>query len=184
MLSSITSQLKKPLYRFLMVAVLFYVVWYCVYEFWLHPASRLDSWVVSKTTGNTATLLRWLGYSVFSKSERLIGIDGTSGLWMGDNCDSIELWAIFSGFIIAFPGNWKHKLWYIPMGVILIFILNVLRVTLLAILQKNVSEKWLEFNHTYTFTILVYAFIFGLWLFWVKKIAHIDNLFKKTEGHE
>jgi len=69
------------------------------------------------------------------------------------------------------------------MGIVLIFALNVLRVVGLAIVQKNVSEKWLEFNHTYTFTIIVYAFIFGLWLIWVNKIAG-KKLFKSKEAHE
>jgi exosortase/archaeosortase family protein len=183
MLSSLTTLLKKPLYRFLLAALLFYIAWYCIYELWLHPVDRFDVWVISKTTGSAAHILRWMGFSIFTKSARLVGIDGTPGLWMGDNCDSIELWAIFTGFILAFPGRWKHKLWYIPMGIVLIFALNVLRVVGLAIVQKNVSEKWLEFNHTYTFTIIVYAFIFGLWLIWVNKIAG-KKLFKSKEAHE
>ncbi|MGP8217180.1 MAG: exosortase X [Bacteroidia bacterium] len=173
------SILKKPLYQFLLRALGFYVFWYLVYELWLHPYSSVDIWVV-KTTMNTARyLLDMLGFATFGREPRLIGIDGTPGLWMGDNCDSIELCAIFSGFIIAFPGFWKHKLWYIPLGWILITFMNILRIIALALIQRYCSRNFLDFNHTYAFTILVYGFIFILWFIWIKRITDREALFLK-----
>lgn len=163
--------LKTPVYSFLFKALALYILWYIIYEMWLHPVGKLDSWVIKGTLNMSLASLKALGAHTFTGSDRLIGIDGTNGLWMGDNCDSIELCALFAGFIIAFPGAWLKKLWYIPLGCLFIFILNVIRVDLLAIIQKNFSYKWLEFNHTYTFTILVYAFIFLMWYYWVKKTA-------------
>jgi exosortase/archaeosortase family protein len=166
--------LKSPLYRFLLNALGFYVFWYIIYELWLHPKEHLDIWVIKKTLNASLIILKWIGYQTFSGGDRLMGIDGTSGLWMGDNCDSIELTAIFAGFILVFPGSWLKKLWFIPMGIIIIFLSNVFRMVGLSILQKNVSQKWLNFNHTYTFTIFVYGIIFLLWFWWVRKIAALN----------
>ena len=30
------------------------------------------------------------------------------------------------------------------------------------------APEWLKFNHDYTFTVLVYAVVFGLWYGWVR----------------
>jgi len=133
---------------------------------------RLDIWIIKSTLNAALIVLKALGFQTFSGGDRLIGIDGASGLWMGDSCDCVELCALFTGFILIFPGNWIKKLWFIPMGIVAIFLLNVLRVILLAVIQKNFSPKWLEFNHTYTFTIVVYLFIFSLWFYWVKRFSH------------
>ena len=163
--------LKSPVFIFLFKALGLYLLWFVIYELWLHPMGKLDIWVIKRTLNLSLASLKGIGFHTFTGSDRLIGIDGTNGLWMGDNCDSIELCALFAGFIIAFPGAWIKKLWYIPLGIIIIFLLNVLRVDMLAIIQKYLSYKWLEFNHTYTFTVIVYAFIFLLWFYWVKKLS-------------
>jgi hypothetical protein len=48
--------------------------------------------------------------------------------------------------------------------------LNVLRIVALAIIM-SVNEEWLAFNHDYTFTILVYAYVFALWMIWVQRFS-------------
>jgi exosortase/archaeosortase family protein len=171
MLSSLQVLLKTPLYRFLLNAVIFYVAWYLAYEVWIHPIDVIDIWVVKLTMNSAREILNILGFATFEYKIRLIGIDGASGLWMGDNCDSIELCAIFMGFIIAFPGFWKQKLWYIPMGWLVITCMNILRVVALALIQRYFSKSLLDFNHTYTFNVIVYGAIFGMWYFWIKRIV-------------
>jgi hypothetical protein len=46
----------------------------------------------------------------------------------------------------------------------------VLRVAGLA-LNVLYNASSVDFNHKYTFTILVYAAIFGMWMLWVKRYA-------------
>jgi exosortase/archaeosortase family protein len=181
MLTSVKTLLKKPLYRFLLYAVGFYVFWYVLYDLWIHPMDSFDLWVISKTMNMARFILNMLGFVTFSNEGRLLGIDGTAGLWMGDNCDSVELCAIFSGFIIAYPGFVKRKLWYLPMGWLLITFINALRIVALALVQRYYSKKWLDFNHTYTFTIIVYGFIFLLWFIWINKTAKSSILSKPNK---
>jgi hypothetical protein len=40
----------------------------------------------------------------------------------------------------------------------------------LALIQYKAPE-YLDFNHHYTFTVIVYAFIFLLWMIWVNKFS-------------
>ena len=166
----IFSFLKNPITRFLITVLLLLLSWYCIYDLWLHPAEKMDLFVIDKTISVSKWILETLGYTVYTGSDRLIGIDGANGLWIGDNCNAISLFALFTGFIIAYKGKIKYKIPYILLGILSIELLNVLRVVGLAILDTH-SRAWTEFNHTYTFTIIIYAFIFMLWMMWVNKFS-------------
>lgn len=161
---------QNKIARFLAKATFFYLLWFLIYELWLHPNQTLDLYVISLTVYVSKLILNVLGYEVFTGAERLIGIDGTGGLWIGDNCNGIVLFALFAGFIISFPGKVLNKTIYIILGIILIELVNILRVVALAILQTH-SVFLMEFNHTYTFTIVIYGFIFLLWMMWVNKYS-------------
>lgn len=161
---------KNQVTRFLLLIFSFYIGWYFLYNLWLHPDEKMDLFVIDLTIAISRFFLEAFGYTVFTGVDRVIGVDGTGGLWIGDNCNGIALFALFAGFIIAYPGSWKKKLLYIPAGIILIELMNVLRVICLAILDTY-SRAWTEFNHTYTFTIVIYGFIFLLWMFYVNRLS-------------
>jgi exosortase family protein XrtF len=166
------SFVKKPIIRFLFSVFLLYLIWYLIYDLWLHPAEKLDMMVVNLTIYMSKVVLEAMGYVVFTGAERVIGVDGTGGLWIGDNCNGITLFSLFAVFIIAYKGPVKQKIIYIILGIISIQLLNVIRVIGLAILDTH-SRAWTEFNHTYTFNILIYGYIFFLWMLWVNKFATV-----------
>jgi len=161
---------KNPVIRFLIFVFILYMGWYCIYNFWLHPMGIIDLAVIEITIEISRWILELFNYTVFTGVERVIGIDGTGGLWIGDNCNAIALFALFSGFIIAYTGKAKYKIIYILFGIFSIELLNVFRVVGLAILDTH-SRAWTEFNHTYTFNIIIYAYIFLLWMLWVNKFS-------------
>lgn len=175
---------SDPLYRFLLKAVLLYIGWYLVYELWLHPLGFIDLAVIKSIEDISSFILTTLGFNLIAESHvetiRTIGIDGTNGLWIGDPCNGLTLFALFTGFVIAFPGPWKKKIWFIPIGIISIHLINSLRVVALSLIVYYFPDpEVLDFNHTYTFTILVYGFVLFLWNIWANKLSGID--FKKKE---
>ena len=160
-----------PLYRFLLKAVFVYAIWYLLYQQYQHPAGKLDLMVIRNLESVSGFILESLGFSLISESEissiRTIGIDGTHGLWIGDPCNGLTLFALFTGFVLVYPGDWKKKAWFIPFGIITIHILNVLRIIWLTLTVYFFPDpEILDFNHTYTFTILVYGYVFYLWYLW------------------
>jgi exosortase family protein XrtF len=174
--------IRHPLVRFLLFFIFLYTAWYLLYELYLNPQGGLDSFVINSSVWTTEHVLKLMGYATFtthSETIRTVGIDGTTGLWIGDPCDGITLFALFSAFIISFPGPWKQKTWFIPCGVMAIFLINVLRITGLCMVVKY-KPALLELNHDYIFKILVYAFIFGLWIYWVNRFSAVrESLSKK-----
>lgn len=164
--------------RFLLVAGLLYFVFYLLYQFVVRKYSFYDQKFIGLIIENSDILLRGMGFNTFKvlqdRDMQVLGIDGGSGVWIGSNCNAITLFALFAVFVIAYPGNAKNKVWFVPLGILLIHCINILRVVALAIINIK-APQYLDFNHTYTFTFLVYGFIFLLWMFWVNRLSGGKN---------
>ena len=162
---------KNKITRFFIFAFILYLSWYLLYEFFIKPYTLIDEKLISLIIAHAAFILRLFGFTVYQRLEdkdmQLIGLDGAHPIWIGSPCNALTLFMFFTLFVIAFPGNVKKKLWYIPLGIIIIHFTNVLRIIALAIINY-VAPQYVEFNHTYTFTLLVYGIIFLLWMWWVK----------------
>jgi exosortase family protein XrtF len=156
--------------RFFTFAIVLYVTWFVLYELVIKPYTTVDENLISLIIAQASFVLRLCGYHTYQdledKDMQLMGIDGAHPIWIGSPCNAMTLFAFFTLFVLAFPGRVKSKLWFIPLGIILIHIANLLRVMGLALINFY-APQYLEFNHTYTFTILVYALIFSLWMWWV-----------------
>lgn len=163
-----------PVYRFLTLFGLLSLIWYFLYTYLLQPYTSLDESTIRLTTWFSSGILDALGHTTFVNGREL-RIAGTSGLWIGDNCNAVVLFALFTGFIISFPGDLRSKTWYIPLGLAVIFILNCIRMAALAIIDTY-SREWTEFNHTYTFTIVIYGAIFYMWMIWVNNFSEVKKL--------
>ncbi|MBI3511379.1 MAG: archaeosortase/exosortase family protein [Bacteroidetes bacterium] len=164
--------------RFIGIFIALFLVWMMIYEWVIHPWGKLDRLVINDNSLWSLFILSKLGFHTFignNPTIRTIGIDGTHGLWIGDPCDGITLFALFTFFIAAYPGKWIYKLFYIPAGITVIHFLNIFRIVLLCIIVKN-HPSWLEFNHTYLFQILMYGIIFFMWYYWIKKFSDPGGL--------
>jgi exosortase family protein XrtF len=164
---------KNPLYRFLSTAAVLFIIWVFAYEYWIYD-SWLDQASIDNLTWISSSLLELFNFELIAEYDptafRTIGIDGTGGLWIGNECDGLYLFAIFSIVLVSFPGNWKQKSWFIPVSIAIIHLVNVLRIVALAITLKY-SPDMLDFNHTYVFQVVIYGVIFYLWYIWVSKIG-------------
>lgn len=156
--------------RFFLFAGLLYLSWFLLYELAFKPFTNIDEKLIGFIIAQAAFLLKLFGYKTYQDLEdqdlQLIGIDGAHPIWIGSPCNAITLFAFFTLFVIAFPGNTKNKLWFIPLGILLIHLANLIRVMGLTLINFYAPE-YLDFNHTYTFTIFVYGLIFTLWMWWV-----------------
>ena len=158
---------NKFIIFFLLKAIGLYAVWFIVYDLWLKKTGALDDWIIDKIVRFSFDILTFLNYDVNVDFNKLWLSDAAAAVRIESPCDGLELYALFSGFVLLFEGNWKHKVWYIPLGVFVIYFFNVLRVVALA-LNGFYSKSQLEFNHKYTYTIIMYAITFTGWMIWVK----------------
>ena len=164
---------EKRIVLFLIIFLGTYGAWMMLYHGLIHPWGKLDTLVINDSSLWALWVLEHLGFDTFQGNHetiRTIGISGTHGLWIGDPCNGITLFALFTFFILAYPGAWKHKTWFIPLGITLIHVLNIFRIVALCIITLKAPD-WLDFNHTYLFQTLMYGFIFVLWYLWIRKFS-------------
>jgi exosortase family protein XrtF len=160
----------RHLRRFLLTAAALYLFWFFIYEQWLRPLGHLDAALSLNIAQVSAAALRLVGL-VGSAAERTVSVNGQRAVIVGDACNGLVLYALFAGFVLAFPGGgWRRKLPFIAAGLVVIYGLNIVRVGALA-LNHLYSHSTVDFNHHYTFTFVVYACIFLLWMLWVRRYA-------------
>jgi exosortase family protein XrtF len=162
--------------RFVCTAGILYLVLFLIYQYVVRQQTFYDQKFISHIITSAEFIVNLFGVKTFTRLQdidmQLIGIDGSTGVWVGSNCNAITLFSLFSVFILAYPGHQKSKLWYIPLGIITIHILNILRVIALMFIGRYLPPEYLMFNHTYTFTFIVYAYIFWLWIIWINKFSN------------
>ncbi|GAB3876790.1 hypothetical protein GCM10028824_35200 [Hymenobacter segetis] len=153
-----------------------YLVWFFGYERWLSLDGRLDTALCANIARASARVLQTAGFdaAVAPHNAYLLLMSGHPSVIVGIPCNGLVLYALFAGFVLAFPGSWRRKLWFIPAGIALIWVLNVVRVAALAI-NHHYAHKSVDFNHHYTFTFVVYGCIFGLWMLWAKRLATTNS---------
>jgi len=162
----------SPLPRFALLAVGLYLLWFVGYEHYLAPDERLDAALTHNLAQVSGDILRLLGFAVTvsEESSPVISLAHKPLLAIWHPCNGLVLYALFGGFIAAFPGPTRTKLWFIPLGIFLIYCLNIVRIVVLT-LNSYYSQQTVDFNHHYTFTFIVYTFIFGLWMWWAARLA-------------
>lgn len=159
----------KFISTFILKGVGLYLLWYMLYDNWLLKDGWADHFLIDHLVKTTSFILKNLGYTIFEYADA-VGVDGTHGVLIGTPCNGLSLFALFAGFIIIFPGKWVYKLFFIPLGILLIHVINIFRLVGLALVVVYHPAS-LEFNHKYTFTVIVYVFIFILWIIWVNKFS-------------
>ncbi len=175
--------LKNKFQLFIVKASLLYGLCYVVYEFIIKRYTILDQLFIRKIINLCSWLFELLGYNTFASREtndfQVFGIDGSQGVWVGGGCNGITLMFLFGIFVIAYPGSFKNKLWYLPLCILIVHAVNIIRILALAMIAFY-SPEYLNFNHTYTFTFIAYSIVFGLWMLWVNKFSETKTLNEKS----
>ena len=118
-------------------------------------------------------------------SKRLIATINNVGGWarvvIAPECASLKQWMHWLFLMILFPGPWKHKLWYIPAGLVIIEWTNVVRICGVLMMQIPWPNSF-HLAHDYIFKFFFYFVIFLMWVLWVEKFY--NPTLTKTKQNE
>jgi len=180
------KQIPVVVRQFIIRALLLLAFWFIVYTCFLKPNASVDNWLTQVTAQATTGCLNKFykpGFTVLPQSNFDDGVQASIAQYIYSQdklallislcCNGFDVYATFIAFLICVPGAVFRKLQYITIGIAIIFILNVLRCYLLAWLNLNKPE-WTDFAHHYAFTTIVYAFIFSIWVSFMKKTKRIE----------
>jgi exosortase family protein XrtF len=179
--SKFTSFLQKNSLLFIFLSRLgaVYLLWLFIYDLQLINTKPLDQFLIQNLIDTCVITMQQFGFEMFESGSRYVGIQDSSGVEIGPPCNAFSLFVLYTSIIVAFPGKWRLKLLFVVCGVFIIHLLNVIRVILLVYLAKF-NPAVLAFNHSYTFTLVVYGCIFVMWMVWIKHYAKAKT--KKVEN--
>lgn len=107
-------------------------------------------------------------YAIHNKMDVMV-VDGPL-LRVNYSCLGLGVMSFFSAFVIAFPAKLKSKVKLFLIGMVMIYVLNILRIAGLGVLLGYFESQRSNFTyHHEIFNIIVYLFIFALLYFWIKK---------------
>ena len=86
-----------------------------------------------------------------------------------EGCNAINVVIVFVAFMFAFSGPAKKLSWFIPLGIGIIYIANLLRVGLLFWVAQH-YQRYFYYLHKYIFTALIYLVVLVLWGVWIKMV--------------
>ena len=117
--------------------------------------------------------------------QRLIATPNKDGGWarviIAPECASLKQWMHWLFLMVLFPGPWKHKMWYIPAGLVIIEWTNVVRICGVLMMQIPWPNSF-HLAHDYIFKFFFYFVIFLMWVLWVEKFY--NPTLTKTKQNE
>lgn len=161
--------MKNPVIRFIILFIVIYGSWYVLYELYLAENTPIDIILIEWVGKSSTALLNFLDFEASYQSlPHTVYLGSLACVSVGAPCNGLALFALFASFILATPVSVKPKLIFIPLGIIVIFLLNVIRIAALTLNVKYYPES-VDFNHHYLFTFIVYGVTFWIWIIWVNK---------------
>lgn len=179
------NKIPKSVKVFGTKALFLFVFWQTIYLFLLMPNRTIDAPLSLFTGESTVLILKKINFSdsleakevlftistenqkstypkttIFLNNRRLLGIS--------DSCNGLSLFILYVGFLLCYPSKTIYKLRFALIGLILIFIANVLRCCALCVIHHKYPSL-LDFAHHYLFNILIYSLIFYLWIVFSRK---------------
>lgn len=182
------SQTPLSIRQFLLKGLLILVVWKIAYVLYLGPSGLLDKPLTALVGEHTSAVLNFLSttanyshkqvrFTVNDEPDQLgepvnavIFYFGKPLLTIAHACNGLELFVLYTGFLICMPASFIRLILYLLTGTLLIYGMNVMRCAGLALLS-NFKPGMLDFAHHYLFKIILYSIIFVLWLFYTKQTS-------------
>jgi len=148
-----------------------YLGWSKGLEYWPFEAqvAWLFGWVANGLLKQSIWILQALSIDVVLIGQTIYANNYEAFVSVVPECTTLKQWMHWIVIMTFFPGPWKHKLWYIPLGILVIHLTNLFRITGLTLIQFPFPNGF-HFFHDYFFKTLFYAVIFLMWVVWNEKI--------------
>lgn len=168
----------KPALRFLAVFVVLYLVLNVLYGLWVSSYGNYPDKATELVTRQTSAIINRLGgeTTTFPKpgsASVSILVGARSALSVFEGCNGINVMIVFVAFMAAFGGNVKRMAWFIPLGLIIIHLANLARVTGLFFIAEH-WKQYFYYTHKYAFTVFLYLIVLVLWWVWIEKISGLS----------
>jgi exosortase/archaeosortase family protein len=105
------------------------------------------------------------GYNTTTEPGFIISFPNKKGVIIAMNCVGYGVYSFWAAYILANTCEWKKKLLWVAGGLLLLWLINVVRITLFLVAINKGWPMPLGIDHHTWFNILAYAAIFILMYF-------------------
>lgn len=161
----------KPALMFLGKFLAIYLVGNVLYGLYIESNGHEPDPITFSVTAQSAGLLNAVGYDCSYANvpdQRKVALyeSGAVVLNVFEGCNGLNVMIVFVAFLLAFGGPWRGLLYFLPTGLVVIHLFNLLRIHLLFHLALNDSDQF-YYYHKYFFTASLYLVVLGLWALWI-----------------
>ena len=118
----------------------------------------------------TTRMLEIMGYSISLSADNVVRHDNNVAVHVVWACTGLKQAYIFVCIIAFYRGTLKNKLWFIPLGLLVVYLFNIFRIVAITALIKE-NPEWFYILHEHVFKYLFYVIIFGMWIFWEEVVS-------------
>ncbi|MBL7875978.1 MAG: exosortase family protein XrtF [Cyclobacteriaceae bacterium] len=164
-----------PAFRFLGVFLGLYFGLNLAYGLWISSYGSSVDWATRVVTEQTSFIINLFGentatlpkpasptVSIMKESQSVISVF--------EGCNGINVMIVFVSFLIAFKGSRKQLAWFLPLGIVIIYVSNLLRVAALYYVAFY-WQRYFYYVHKYAFTATIYLIVFALWVWWMERVS-------------
>lgn len=166
-INKIKNAIPENVRPFIIRAALLIIAWELLYNFVLRPSGIPDDQLTRIVQIGAMKLLS-LFYTDIGADENVIVLNGSRAVSIARQCNGLELIVLYLGFIICLPSNAKRMISFGVIGTLIIYILNIIRTAILAVMY-DINHSMTDFAHHYVFKIVIYAVVFLGWVLYMKK---------------
>ena len=127
------------------------------------------SYVTQKTVDIVRGIFGLLGVEVEMSTPRQFLFPNGNTVTVVWACNGLKQMFLFVCIILFARGGWKQKVWFIPLGVFVCFLFNIVRLVFLIWIVKDYYQMF-DFYHEYVTKYLFYIAMFLLWVWWNEKL--------------
>jgi exosortase family protein XrtF len=149
-----------------------------MYQFFLNrfdeKALEVDT-ITEMVARQTEQIIQFLGYQSFTLPHQTqnsiqLYVENKFVARVVEGCNAISVIILFIAFVVAFKGSFKKTLFFVFIGSVLIYGLNVFRIAVIAIALYHYPQ-YEHMLHGVVFPLLIYGVVFLLWVIWVNKYS-------------
>lgn len=117
-------------------------------------------------------LLGMFGYDVVTQPDFRVRLAGGKAVLIAMDCVGYGVYSFWIAYIVANPGSWIYKFRWVIGGVLLLWFINVVRISLFLLAVNKGWPMPLGINHHTWFNIFAYVAIFSM-MYFVEKRSKI-----------
>lgn len=169
------KRLSESPYAFVIDIGLFMFITLGFHKLWWFFAAEIKSTTFIQYSADALAeqvyvVTYWLNEHVFglrmtAEGWNTMRFENGKALLVAESCSGLKQFFQVAVLFILYPGPWKHKAWFIPLGFVAIHLTNIFRVLVLSLWMAHDVPHW-DFAHDWIMRPMYYVVIFGLWYVW------------------